>query len=115
MIMQRESGAYLTDELEHIRQSVLKIVTTPIGSRVMRREYGSLIPELIDSPINARVRLLIMAAIVTAVIKWEPRLRPIKVALSLGDTPGAALTVELSAALKSGHNAGQTLTFLFGV
>lgn len=39
----------------HLAQSVADILTTPIGSRVMRRSYGSLIPSLIDAPINAAI------------------------------------------------------------
>ncbi len=40
--MSRETGVTLV-ELEHIRQSVRDILTTPLGSRVMRRNYGSLL------------------------------------------------------------------------
>lgn len=32
------------DRLAHIRQSIADILTTRIGSRVMRREYGSQLP-----------------------------------------------------------------------
>jgi phage baseplate assembly protein W len=96
-------------ELEQIRQSVIKIVTTPLGSRVMRRDYGSLIPELIDAPINERIRLLVMAATATAVIRWEPRLRPARVRLAID---GAAMTIELTAALRDGPSAGQTALML---
>lgn len=35
-------------EVEHIRQSVRDILVTPVGSRVMRREYGSLLSALED-------------------------------------------------------------------
>ncbi len=35
-------------EADHIRQSVRDILLTPVGSRVMRREYGSLLSALID-------------------------------------------------------------------
>ncbi len=38
--------------LEHLRQSVRDILTTPIGTRVMRREYGSQLYALIDAPLN---------------------------------------------------------------
>jgi phage baseplate assembly protein W len=107
--MHRETGDYITDELEHIRQSVIKIVTTPIGSRIMRRDYGSLIPELIDAPINERIRLLVMAATATAVIRWEPRIRPARVLLLVD---GASMTIELSAAMKSGPTAGKTVLML---
>jgi phage baseplate assembly protein W len=95
------------DELDHIRQSIIKIVTTPIGSRVMRRDYGSMIPELIDAPINDRIRLLVMAATATAVIKWEPRVRPAKTSLIID---GATMSVELTASVKSGPAAGQTIS-----
>lgn len=40
--MNRGSGRTVTD-LEHIRQSVSDILITPIGSRTMRRSYGSLL------------------------------------------------------------------------
>lgn len=98
--------------IAHIRQSVAKILTTPIGSRIMRRDFGSLLPELIDAPINPRTRLQIMAATATAVIKWEPRIRPAKVSLELGQDLESAtrLMVELTGTLRDGPRAGQTVT-----
>ncbi|SPX13597.1 Baseplate assembly protein W [Escherichia coli] len=38
------------NDMEHLKQSVRDILTTPLASRVMRREYGSLVPDLIDEP-----------------------------------------------------------------
>lgn len=98
--------------IAHIRQSVATILTTPIGTRIMRRAFGSLLPELIDAPINPRTRLQIMAATATAVIKWEPRIRPAKVALEMGLDLDAAtrLSVELTGTLRDGPLAGQTVT-----
>ncbi|WP_447882366.1 GPW/gp25 family protein, partial [Serratia fonticola] len=71
--MSRDTGTELTD-LDHIRQSVRDILITPIGSRVMRREYGSLLSALIDQPQNASVKLQVMAACYVAILKWEPRI-----------------------------------------
>ncbi|WP_447882359.1 GPW/gp25 family protein, partial [Serratia fonticola] len=71
--MSRDTGTELTD-LDHIRQSVRDILITPIGSRVMRREYGSLLSALIDQPQNAAVKLQVMAACYVAILKWEPRI-----------------------------------------
>ena len=34
--------------LDHLRQSIADILSTPLNTRVMRRDYGSRIPELID-------------------------------------------------------------------
>ncbi|MEJ1523363.1 GPW/gp25 family protein, partial [Escherichia coli] len=50
------------------------ILTTPPGSRVMRREYGSLLPDLIDEPMNDTTRLQCMSATVTALARHEPRI-----------------------------------------
>ena len=55
------------DGVDHLRQSVADILTTPIGSRLMRREYGSRIPALIDQPVYA--------AAAEALMRWEPRIR----------------------------------------
>lgn len=59
-------------EAEHIKQSVRDIVVTPVGSRVMRREYGSLLSALIDQPQSPALRLQIMDACYSAILKWEP-------------------------------------------
>ncbi|MEQ1965793.1 GPW/gp25 family protein [Xenorhabdus nematophila] len=72
--MDCNSGRILS-ESNHIRQSIADILITPIGSRVMRREYGSLLPNLIDQPQNPALRLKIMSACYMALLRWEPRIR----------------------------------------
>lgn len=47
--MNRSDGLTVTD-LEHISQSIGDILRTPVGSRVMRRDYGSLLASMIDQP-----------------------------------------------------------------
>lgn len=78
------------DGLQHIEQSIAQILTTPIGSRVMRRDFGSLIPELIDQPLNDETQLMIYAATATAIHKWEPRFRLSRVNLQIHGLSGAA-------------------------
>lgn len=70
--LDRHTGKTLTDA-DHIRQSIQDIITTPTGTRVMRRDYGSLISELIDAPVNDALPLQLMAAIFDAIIHQEPR------------------------------------------
>jgi phage baseplate assembly protein W len=100
--MNDDSGKAILD-VDHVRQSIHKILTTPIGTRVMRRNFGSVLPDLIDAPINEHTRLQVLAATATAVVKWEPRLRPVKVAL---DVDGSSMAVELTAALREGPTSG---------
>lgn len=70
--MSRYSGRSVED-MAHINQSVSDILRTPLGSRVMRRNYGSLLSALTDQPQNAALRLQIMAACYSAILRWEPR------------------------------------------
>jgi len=56
---------------EHVKQSIEKILTTPIGSRIMRRDFGSQIPDLIDAPMNEKLLMSIFAFTAKAL---EPRM-----------------------------------------
>ena len=73
-MMSRNTGLSLSSEADQIRQSIQDILTTPIGSRVMRRTYGSLLPIMIDAPFNEITRLQLYAATATALIQWENRI-----------------------------------------
>ena len=60
-------------EIAHIKQSIANILSTPLGSRVMRRDYGSRLFERIDQPINGELIAEIYSDIVEAISTWEPR------------------------------------------
>jgi len=59
--------------VEHLKQSIRDILTTPLGSRVMRRGYGSALFDLLDSPLGRQQRAAIFAATAGALRTWEPR------------------------------------------
>lgn len=77
----KTNGQRITGTDEHIRQSIGDILTTPIGSRVMRREYGSVIPDLIDAPLNSQTTLRLYAATAAALMRWEPRFKISRISL----------------------------------
>jgi hypothetical protein len=85
-----QSGKALAG-IDHLRQSIRDILLTPLGTRVMRREYGSRLFELIDAPLNGGTIIDIIAATAEALDRWEPRILVERVVLdnvSLGtDTP----------------------------
>lgn len=58
---------------DHVVQSIRVILTTPIGTRVMRREFGSELMSLIDAPMEDRVLLAVYVATANALQRWEPR------------------------------------------
>jgi phage baseplate assembly protein W len=88
----RQTGKALSG-IEHLKQSIIDILLTPLGTRVMRREYGSRLFELIDAPINAGTIIEIVAATAEALDKWEPRIVLERVELADSST-----TVSTSAA-----------------
>ena len=60
--------------LEHVLQSISDILTTPIGSRIFRPDYGSDLFNLTDKPLNSTTLLKIFAATADALARWEPRI-----------------------------------------
>lgn len=84
--MDRTTGAQLDGD-GHLVQSIADILSTPLGSRVMRRDYGSLLFELIDRPMNAATGLLLIMATAIAIARWEPRIdvRQVLVSGTLAD------------------------------
>ena len=106
--LNRHTGSAIAG-LAHLRQSVGDILGTPIGSRVMRRDYGSLVPELIDHPDNQATRVRLTAAIASALMRWEPRLQLNAITIArVHDAPGR-VQVTLQASLTDRTRAPITL------
>lgn len=87
------TGTGIDSTIEHVRQSIRDIITTPVGSRVMRRSYGSIIPDLIDQPLNQATVLRLYAATAAAIMAWEPRMKLSSISLSYSDPAGAVIDV----------------------
>ena len=91
--MNRVDGKQISD-IEHIRQSVRDILITPVGSRIARRNYGSLLSELIDQPQNSALKLQLMSACYTALMKWEPRILLTRIGLSSNEAAKMIVDIE---------------------
>lgn len=59
----------------HVEQSIGVILTTPIGSRVERRAFGSRVPDILDAPQNRFTIMDLAVATAEAIDLWEPRFR----------------------------------------
>lgn len=71
--MDRRTGQPISG-LAHVRQSIEDILTTPVGSRRMRPEYGSNLRRFIDLPVNEGWKSSVQAEIARALGRWEPRI-----------------------------------------
>lgn len=72
--LNRSTGAAMAG-VDHLRQSIADILTTPVGSRVMRPEYGSHLPRMVDLPVNKGWISAFQAEVARALGRWEPRLK----------------------------------------
>lgn len=80
---------------DHLRQSVSDILSTPVGSRVLVRDYGSDLFTLVDNPRDDLTRLRIIAATASALARWEPRLKVTRVVVSFpADETGCVVDIE---------------------
>ncbi len=104
--MDRHTGAALSG-VEHLRQSIADILTTPVGSRRMRPAYGSQLRRFVDLPVNAGWKSSVQAEAAHALKLWEPRfkLQAVRVTAVLdgvisfelkGEYLGDAITLEVS-------------------
>ena len=94
--------------LDHLRQSIADILSTPLNTRVMRRDYGSRIPELIDQPITPRLAVELYAATAEALRRWEPRFKLTRVRLTDARAGWVEITLEGEVRLQGFE--GQTVT-----
>lgn len=67
MGMNNQTGGRI-EGIAWLRQRLADVLSTPLGSRLMRREYGSRLYELIDQPMSPRWKVQIYAAVADAVI-----------------------------------------------
>lgn len=99
--MNQRTGRWLEGRA-HIEQSVADILTTPLGSRVMRREYGSLLPYLIDQPLHDATLLRAYSATAMAVARWEPRIRARRITRSVDAANPGAATIRIEGETENG-------------
>ena len=93
-MINKKSGQTISTVQESIQQAIEDIITTPIGSRVMRRTYGSLIFELIDQSINDALILKCYSAIYTAISRWEDRISISQIYMSNVKDNGLVFDIE---------------------
>lgn len=83
--------------ITHLKQSIRDILTTPYGSRVMRRDYGSNLLALLDRPMNSQWVVDVQIAVSMALSQQEPRLQLSRVTVelpSVDDDEGVHMAAE---------------------
>jgi uncharacterized protein len=93
--MSRSTGRMISG-IDYVRQCVSDLLTTPIGTRVCNRDYGSNLPDLVDAPMNAATIQRIYAATAMAISRFLPIVTIIRLSIDLGTPSAPVLTIELT-------------------
>lgn len=89
-----EDGAIATSEYEQdIRESILIILGTAIGERVMRPTFGAGIQDHVFDTIDSVTTNLITYDVSEALINWEPRIDVVKVNVSTAEASRGKLSI----------------------
>ncbi|MFW3895943.1 GPW/gp25 family protein [Pseudomonas bharatica] len=89
----RRTGQPLSG-IAHLRQSIEDILTTPLGSRRMRPDYGSKLRRFVDLPVNDGWKSAVQAEVARALGRWEPRLKLERVRVTA--IVGGQITLQLT-------------------
>lgn len=68
---------------EHVRQSILLIMRTMKGERMMRPDFGAGLQNLVFEPLIASTAALLQHEVQNALIRFEPRIEVLKVAVTV--------------------------------
>lgn len=93
--MNPANGHAINTLREHIKQSISDIINTPVGTRLMRPKYGSLVPAMIDQPMNTTTRLRLFSSIATALNVWEKRITLTRIEMFIGSNGQAQIELEI--------------------
>lgn len=78
----------------HVVQSLTDILATMVGTCVLRRDYGSILPRLVDEPMDDEGVLRIVMATAVAIAMWEPRI-DVRQVLVTQASPGGRVGIRL--------------------
>lgn len=79
-----QQGRIVMNSLEeHVRQSILLILKTAKGERVMRPDFGGGLDKLVFEPLNPATATLTQHEVEDALIRFEPRIHVLNVAVTV--------------------------------
>jgi len=89
-------GRIVMNSLEdHVRQSIQLILQTARNERVMRPEFGAGLQSLVFEPLNQATAALVQHQVEKALVRFEPRIELLKVAVTLDQNQGDRLIINV--------------------
>ena len=92
----QSKGVAMAQGVEDIRQSLMVLLSTKVGERVMRPRLGCNMEDLLFETLDVRTKAYISDLVETAIVEFEPRIDLEKVDLSGSDIYGGRVEVHVS-------------------
>jgi phage baseplate assembly protein W len=99
-----QGGLALTSERSEIEQAILIILTTSLGQRVMRPEFGCRLQELVFAPNDNQTAAQARRFVEEALGRWEPRIELVNVEAGPDSDDGSRLLIEIAYEVKATHD-----------
>jgi phage baseplate assembly protein W len=80
---------------DHVRQSILLILETAKGERVMRPDFGAGLQSLVFSPVDAATAALVQHQVTDALTNFEPRIDVLGVEVTEDSSQRGLLQIDL--------------------
>ena len=108
----QNTGIALAADADDVRQSILLILSTSPGERVMLPEFGTSLNELVFAPMNQATFTLAETKVTQALEKWEPRITQIEVNVEQDTSAAGQLLIQIQYMIR-GSNVAQNLGYPF--
>ena len=102
----QNSKIALSEGEDSIRESIMIILGTTKGERVMRPDFGCGIWELVFAPNNTSTATLVTFYIKEALLKWEPRIEVLDVSVTPDEEEGNKLIINVEYRGKTTNTKG---------
>ena len=99
-----KQGFALAEYEESVRQSILIILNTAKGERVMRPDFGCDLHDLVFAPNNATTRGLAESYVEEALIVWEPRIKVLEIKVRTVGGQGEILDINIEYMVRTTDN-----------
>jgi phage baseplate assembly protein W len=88
-----KGGLSYSNGPDRIQDAIWIILSTSLGERVMREDFGAGVNDYVFQSNSDVVRARLAAAVSAALTKWEPRITQVNVAAQQGTEPSQVLIV----------------------
>ncbi len=100
----RQGGISLTNERNELDQSILIILSTSPGQRVMRNSFGCRLQELVFAPNNSHTAAQARRYVEEALGMWEPRIIVHSVTVAPDPQADNRLLISIEYEIKANHD-----------